>query len=112
MNKEEREERERMTTYRVCSTFGRLSNAFLIEKRILDVTVDRYHVSIQQELSGEITSVWCDCPGFRMQKYAHLEHKHIKLVLDFQQRGEPTWAEYGMAGTGQKAVITFLNQGE
>ena len=105
MKKEERLERELATHYRVCVNFGKGSNVYRVSKVVWDVEVEIYHVQLNLNRMPPI--VWCDCMGFRGQKFPHIEHKHIRLVIDYQKRGEPQWAEYMLKGTGRKTTIKF-----
>ncbi len=101
-----------MITYVVIKDFGKKSNAYKITKLQMGVELDNYHCSVRyiDELEG--AAVWCDCPGFRRQKFDKMQHKHIMLVLDYQKRGEPTSATYTIIGTGRNAKIKFLRQME
>jgi len=108
MNKEERHERELATRYRVTQDFGKRSGVYRVSKVIWDVEVEVYHV--QLDLDRNPTIMWCDCMGFRGQKFPHIEHKHVRLVADYQRRCEPTWAEYMLEGTGRNTTITFTKE--
>ncbi len=92
------------TVYRI-KGFGR--NTYQIDKLIAGVEAEQYHLDIKDAEGGGL-SLWCDCPGFRIQQFPKIEHKHIKIALDYRERGEPSWAEYRMTGTGAKAVIRFM----
>ncbi len=89
--------------YRI-KKFG--AHSYTISKSIMGVEGEDYQITIKHaEFEQE---VWCNCPGFRIQQFPHIQHKHIKIGLDFQSRGEPEWAEYRMTGTGKKAKIHFV----
>lgn len=45
---------------------------------------------------GTDKGFYCDCPGFRRQKYDSQSHKHIKLVKEFIRQGEPTGRVYAL----------------
>lgn len=104
------DEKREATAYRVQKDFGIRSNVYRIDKLVMGVEVDNYHVTVEfaPGMQARIASLWCDCPGFRNQHFAQAEHKHVKLVLDYLERGAPGWAEYTLIGTGQKAKIKFL----
>ncbi len=99
MTKQQDEETIAATLYRI----KRLTNtSYNIQKLVCGVEMEDYHVDIKRD------EFWCNCPGFRIQQFPKIDHKHIKVALDFQSRGEPEWAEYRMTGTGAKAVIKFI----
>ena len=95
---------EEATTYRI-QQWG--NNSYQIDKLVIGVEVEQYQLTIKSE--GRATlDLWCNCPGFRIQQFPKIEHKHIKIALDYQERGEPSWAEYKLHGTGKKATIEFI----
>ncbi len=98
------EEIREATVYRI-QKWG--EHTYQIDKLIMDVEIEQYHITIKQ-LILDTLDLWCDCPGFRMQLYPKVEHKHIKIGLDFIERDEPKWAEYRINGTGKKAQIKFV----
>ena len=101
------DEKREATTYRVQRAFGKKSNVCQIDKLVMGVEVDQYHVTIKME--GRATlDLWCDCPGFRRQNFPKIEHKHVKLALDYQKREHPKWAEYTIHGAGKNTEIEFL----
>lgn len=79
---------------------------YTIEKRIMDTPVELYAVTIKSEGRADL-QLWCDCPGFRVQKYPKIDHKHIKIAMDYQSRGQPEWAEYRILG---KNKIRFIRE--
>ena len=86
-------------------------NSYNIHKLVMDVRTEDYQITLKPNgPGGEMREVdlWCNCPGFRIQQFPKIQHKHIKIGLDFQSRGEPEWAEYRMTGTGKKAKIHFM----
>lgn len=99
-----KDEKLEATTYRI-QRFG--NHTYQIDKLIMDVEVEQYHITIKPDGRASL-DLWCDCPGFRIQQFPKIEHKHIKIGLDFQKRNEPKWAEYKLRGTGRKAEIEFL----
>lgn len=109
MTKQQDEDTIAATLYRI-NAYG--NNQYLIKKLVCGVEMEDYHITISSsKVSGKPMreqDIWCNCPGFRIQNFAKIDHKHIKVALDFQSRGEPTWAEYRMTGTGAKAVIRFI----
>lgn len=100
-----------MTAYRALWDYG--GRAVRIEKRVLDHATDVYHVTQPKDEEN----IWCDCPGMKRQKYPRLQHKHVRVALDFVRRsqGQPEdfWAEYRFKGAGKNTKIRFLrdNQG-
>lgn len=99
MTKLQDEESIAATLYRIKKIGG---TAYLIQKYVCSVEMEDYQVDIKRD------EFWCNCPGFRIQNFPKIDHKHVKIALDFQSRGEPIWAEYRMTGTGKKAVIHFV----
>lgn len=77
-----------------------------LHKLVDDVVEDKYWVSVGPE---ETT---CSCPGFSRQKFPKLQHKHIKIVHDFQENGEPEGARYTIHGAGANAVIENITPEE
>lgn len=99
MTKEQDKETIAATLYRII----KLTNtSYRIKKYICGVEMEDYHVDIKRD------EFWCNCPGFRIQQFPKIDHKHIKIALNYQRRGEPAWAEYRMTGTGKKAQIHFV----
>ncbi len=114
MKKEERLLLEQRTQYVVAKAFGQGSETYSVKRLLDNIQEEIYFVTVTWEpkVLGQdrIPKVlWCDCMGFRMQKYAYVQHKHIKLVIDFQKRGDPLFAMYRIRGTGGKAVIEHLH---
>lgn len=115
MKKKEREELEAVTTYTVRSRSDHpaMKGSYSITREVRRVPDATYWITliwpdIPEPLVPKV--IWCDCPGFSHQKFAHIEHKHIKLVLDYQKRGEPEYATYRIHGTGANTRIEFLSQ--
>ncbi len=88
------------TIYRVQEDLG--GKAYRVAKRILDVEMEVYHVTIRDDV------VWCDCPGFRRQKFAKMKHKHVRAVLDYIARGKPYYANYLFIGVGKHTKIRWI----
>ena len=105
MTKQQDEDTIAATLYRI-NKYG--NNQYLIKKLICGVEMEDYHITINPLRDNGMGTLWCNCPGFRIQRFPHDQHKHIKIGFDYQKRGEPTWAEYRMTGTGAKAVIRFI----
>jgi len=109
MKKADREKLERATRYRVQKAFGATGDVYEVRRFVSEEPAGLYHVTLN--LDGDSHIIWCDCPGFKRQKYAHMEHKHIKLVLHFQalERADkiapPAYATYRIKGTGANATI-------
>ena len=61
------------------------------------VQVETYTVELTPSADGPLIP-YCSCMGFRMQKYPKIQHKHVKIALDFQSRGEPKWGVYYRIG--------------
>ena len=94
------------TVYRIEKAFGKTLGVYRISKRVIDVEVDSYHASIKKDPATGQLEYWCDCPGFRMQKYPQWEHKHIRMALDYRQvLGEPEYADYKFTGSGRHTTI-------
>ena len=103
-------ERRELTTYVVEKDFGKKSDVYRITKMVIGVEVDSYHCTVKLR-NGQLhdKDIWCDCPGFRRQNFAKIEHKHIMLVLNYMERGEPTSATYTIVGTGKNAKIRYMS---
>jgi len=102
--KQERDaEKLEATRYTIWRTGNAHQRHYQINKIIMGVTVDRYWV----QLKGS-KECYCDCMGFRRQNFPHMEHKHVKVAMDFHDRGEPKDAEYRIHGTGSKTEVEFL----
>ncbi len=98
-----KEERLEATTYTIFRTGSDRQRHYQIDKCIMGVSIEKYWV----QLKGR-EGFWCDCPGFRRQNFPKIEHKHVKIAMDFSQRGEPRDAEYRIHGTGAKTEIEVL----
>ena len=94
------------TVYRVQEDFGRGSGVYRIAKRTIDVEVEVYHVQIGKD------TVWCDCPGFRRQKFDVEQHKHIRAARDYISRGSPEYIDYRFLGAGKNTQIKFVRSKE
>lgn len=94
------------TKYRIIKVGD--SNRYKIVKTIMEVETDFYSIQINPIRENGMGTLWCDCPGFRIQRFPHDKHKHILLGMDYIARGEPEWADYRMTGTGAKAKIHFI----
>lgn len=101
------DEKREATTYRI-KCWG--ANSYHIDKLVMGVEVENYQLTIKSEGRASL-DLWCNCPGFRIQQFPKIEHKHIKIALDYQKRGEPPWADYTIKGTGKNAIIEFLEDG-
>lgn len=112
MKKADQRRLERRTFYKVTKANG----AHMYDvRRFLDYDFEKwYSVTLMpgDEDEGVSDIIWCDCTGFKIQKFPHIDHKHIKLVLDYQERGEPMWAKYRIQGTGAVTAIEFIQQAE
>lgn len=102
MSKED--DRLAMITYSIWRTGSARQRHYQINKLTIGVdTGDKYWV----QLNGR-DKFWCDCPGFRRQKFPAIDHKHVKIAMDFHDRGEPAKALYKIHGTGVHAKIEYL----
>ena len=99
--------RQEATVYRVERDLGPHGSVYRVAKRTLDVEVDVYHVTYKEALNGD-AEVWCDCPGFRRQKFAKEKHKHVRAVKDYLKRGKPDYADYAFRGVGKHTKIRFI----
>lgn len=104
MKKKEREELEARTRYTVCKAAASMGHGYEVRRLVDGKQKALYYVTLVLHPGG-IPTIWCDCPGFRMQKYAHIEHKHVKLVMEYQDCGEPLLSTFIMKGTGQNVTI-------
>ena len=102
MTQELEEERRDATRYTVHRALKSKTLMYQVNKEICGVSVEHYWVSIKSR------EVYCDCAGFRIQKYPKIEHKHVKIVQDWKDRGEPEGAQYTIKGTGAAAEIIYL----
>jgi hypothetical protein len=91
------------TTYTIFRTGSAHQRHYQINKVIMGVVVDEYWV----QLKGS-KECYCNCPGFQRQRYPKMEHKHVKMALDFSERCEPEDACYFIEGTGAEANIIYL----
>jgi len=57
--------------------------------------LDSYGLTIKRKKDGT-WDLWCDCMGFRRQNYPKIEHKHVRIIIDYLERGQPEWAEYSI----------------
>ncbi len=101
---------QEITTYVIQKSFTnpKIKGSYRISKRVLDVETDFYHVTVQPN-DDELVPIklWCSCPGFHIQKFPKIAHKHIRMVFHYQALGEPNSAEYRFEGTGQNTVILY-----
>ncbi len=87
------------TIYVVCQqTFG-ISGNYYIHKLVDDESKDTYSVTLHDNNKG----MFCNCPGFVIQKYAKIDHKHIQMVLAYKAAGEPSSVSYRL-GKGNKVI--------
>jgi len=92
-----------MVTYSIWRTGSKRTRTYQVNKLTIGVEVENYWV----ELKGR-QQFYCNCPGFRRQSYPAIDHKHIKIAMDFSDRGEPQHALYKIIGTGGKTTIEYL----
>ncbi len=113
MTRAEQQELARdVTLYRIQKDFGDKSNTYRIDKLVACVEMDTYHIQINPIRENGIGTLWCDCQGFRRQKFAFDKHKHILIGFDYIERDTPEWAEYTIKGTGVNAKIRFIRSAE
>lgn len=99
------------TTYQVCKSRHDMPHHYEVLRRVNGVNEDLFYVTLKMSDDSIMPKViWCDCPGFKGQKFAHIDHKHIKLVRHYQALGEPGWATYRIHGTGAHTEIEFIAQ--
>ena len=91
-------------TYTIFRTGMARLRQYQVEKRIMGVKIEEYWV----QLKGH-KEVHCTCPGFARQRFPKIEHKHVKLAMDFYERNEPKNAEYRIHGTGANTEIEVLS---
>lgn len=85
---------------------ARGADRYQIDKCLMDISVEKYWVVIER--TGK---VFCDCPGFLRQRFPDREHKHVKIALDYRERGEPEDAKYRIYGAGANNTIEYIQQG-
>ena len=112
MKKAERLELEARTTYSVCKAAPNVGHTHEIRRKEDGKMKALYYVTLTYSHGGAPKVIWCDCAGFKRQKYAHMEHKHIKLAVDYNERvpddyGEAITGVYQIHGTGANAEIEF-----
>ncbi len=109
MKKADRLKLEEATYYRVAKAFGATGDVYEVRRFVDGKPEGLYYVTLNP---GQV--VWCDCPGFKHQKFAHMDHKHVKLVAHFQMLEladtildiePPMWAKYKIKGTGANTTI-------
>jgi len=114
MKKAEREALENVTCYRVAKAFGATGDTYEVRKLLMNDNLEREQKGLYYVTLNQKGLVWCDCTGFRIQKFAHRDHKHVKLVAHFQaleqadealNRGAPAFAQYHIRGTGAHTKI-------
>ena len=114
MKKADRLRLEARTTYKVTKAFGDTGHSYNVTKH-----VDGEHKLLDSHMLVTVkwdkekepyypVVIWCSCSGFKCQKFAHIDHKHIKLVLDFQKHGEPDEVLYKIHGTGGHTEIEHI----
>lgn len=83
------------TLYRVQRDPKGRPDYYQIEKHVGEEVEDIYEVIVRPSrgTSGQL-SLWCSCMGFGRQHAPRIQHKHIRLVLDYQRRNEPEFAIY------------------
>lgn len=108
MKKADRIRLERATKYRVEKSKITPHNYEI--RRFIDGEFEAlYHVTVKWDKDDPEPSVlWCDCAGFKCQKFAHIAHKHIKIVLNYMAHNEPNHSWYRIRGTGAKTEIEHI----
>lgn len=91
-------------TYTIWRTGTAQKRTYQINKCFMGQPMDNFWV----ELKGS-REVFCNCQGFARQRFPKIEHKHVKIAMDFAERGEPENAEYRIHGTGAKTEIEVVN---
>lgn len=88
------------TTYTIFRTGVKTRHTYQLTKMVMGVELEEYWVELKND-----GGVFCNCPGFLRQKFPAKEHKHVKIALDYRERGEPEDALYRIHGTGANAKI-------
>lgn len=118
MKKVERKELEKKTDYVVKHNHEPFSDTYDVSKYVSGELKDTFTVTLKWNRVEEPrvpVTVWCDCPGFKNQKFAHLDHKHVKVVSDFQRierrciGQKPEFARYRIRGTGAHTQIKRIH---
>ncbi len=69
--------------------------------------LEQYDIVIPNIQSDE--GIFCNCQGFRRQKYPLHEHKHIRLVRLFLRQQEPSGRVYEIDGKFPDFKFTIVN---
>ncbi len=100
-------------TYRVRDvTDGNVRHdTYRIEKSLYGgVGMEQYLVELPKKVMAddlehlEPEDVYCNCMGYRMQKYDKRLHKHVQLVFDFVRRGQPLFVDYTLADVDNEVI--------
>lgn len=83
------------TVERISGAAQRGVQKYLVTKFHDDGTpIGEYTVSLPASGNLEDRGLFCDCQGFRRQKYPKPQHKHVKLVAEHVRQGEPRGRVY------------------
>ena len=88
--------------YAVTQTFEKANKYFTITKKYRNAIKETYEVELDPD---DEDRVWCNCPGFIMQKYPKPLHKHVMLAKDYVARGRPLVAVYKLQAKTNKVIF-------
>ena len=86
------------TTYVVSQQTLGITGFYYIQKLMNEEKTDLYRVT---KFESTEKKMWCDCPGFVIQKYAKIDHKHIQMVMAYQKLGSPASVIYKLGPKNQ-----------
>lgn len=107
-----RKKKEPEFIYRICRAGPLLPDTYLIKKIIpaTGIVVDVYNTTLElpNDPDDAPEKLWCDCLGFRMQKYNKMRHKHVKIVLAYLALGQPPEADFTLTGSGEGTIARHI----
>lgn len=97
---------ERVLTRVEGGDFRPLEGHFRIRKYPpgMEEHTDIYDVTIKGNNRGDY-DLWCDCMGFRIQKFPKIQHKHIQLAMHFMELDDVEWALYRIKGRNRIVLV-------
>jgi hypothetical protein len=83
-----------------------IKDHFEVSKFSGDAQPDVYDVTYS--VTG---ALWCNCQGFRRQKYAKSLHKHVRLVKLWRERGEVPGETFRLERDGSPVFLKNVMDG-
>jgi hypothetical protein len=83
-----------------------IKDHFEVSKFAGDREPDVYDVTIS--VMGQL---WCNCQGFRRQKYAKNLHKHVRMVELWRERGEVVGETFRIEDDGTPVFVKNILDG-